>query len=196
MEEEDPAPSNLSCAQMRRLTELVREFKHLDPTTNKQILVEYQHQLQQCDVKHLYQTHDTVPPTFKNCKHQGVRITKLVDDLRSREVCPSDLPPLVVVCHLGKHWAMTGNRRLYCLKLFAEWKCGPVKVNCIVHILDDGSAIPPAIVAKFIHASTTRNEGESAVVRGGGSRVQIGHVNRNNTSCRWDRPRPWRPLSK
>merc|ERR1712137_1131095 len=99
--------------------------------------------------------------------HAGRSIQSLTEDLISKRVDIKDLPPLVVARHMGKLWALTGNRRLHAAKacLQSPRARGPLKIKCLVHDLDSGAPVPPELVAKFISASTTRNDGLRADLR-------------------------------
>ena len=84
------------------------------------VLDEWGHKLQQCDVRDLHQTHDTVVRVFKKGPPAGREILNLVNDLRSGQARAEDLTPMVVVRHSRKLLAITRNRRLNVLKSFTE----------------------------------------------------------------------------
>eukprot|EP00747_Dinoflagellata_sp_TGD_P053896 gnl/TRDRNA2_/TRDRNA2_148716_c1_seq2.p1 gnl/TRDRNA2_/TRDRNA2_148716_c1~~gnl/TRDRNA2_/TRDRNA2_148716_c1_seq2.p1 ORF type:complete len:474 (+),score=89.42 gnl/TRDRNA2_/TRDRNA2_148716_c1_seq2:159-1424(+) len=163
---------NVGPRQKHLLAGQMRNVWKLDPARNPDIEQEHRHLVRSIPLSELRNTHDKVDPIFRHGQHKGLPVASLTEDLLTERITVSDVPKLVAVKCEGKYYVVFGNRRLKAMKDYAARLLprGQVCVPAIVHSYPHFSTLERplalALSAKFVHASSSCNDGLFADFRG------------------------------
>jgi len=109
------------------------------------------------DVRHLRFCQSAIRPTFASGDHVGRPVLSLLESLRTAQVKPEQIEPLIVLRTREGLDVLCGNRRLYCLKRFvSEVGAMEVRVPCVVHDLFAQST-PRNLVMKYVLAKSCQD---------------------------------------
>lgn len=164
-----PRHVDLSGTQQTLVVSLTKDCWKYDPARTADALQKQESCLQIVLVNELRFTHAEINGAFRHAPHQGVLVSDTAAKLKNHECQVEDLPALVVMTFEKQKWVIMGNRRLKALKEFQDAVNYPVEMKCIVYDLDTNEPLPspPCLMAKFIEASSTMNDGKDAAVRHG-----------------------------
>ena len=149
------APSIPKGPDFLRLAQLNRDW---DPASPKFDRATWASCIKRVDCELLRWTHATISCTFRNGKHKGQPVETLTNKLLSGEASVEDVPALVGVQDEHGHvWVVSGNRRLYALKAFAdkireERGVHGVEVNALLVSLSDMNLFPQSLFARCVEA--------------------------------------------
>ena len=138
---------------------MMRGCAKFDPSRNASAWHTYKHLAQSLSVTVLGHTHDKVSEVFRHGPHARDSILDLPGKLRTGATRIEDITPLVMIKFAGKFWVVFGNSRLKALTIYQQEVQKDVHMQCIVHDQDGSIPIPPSLLAKFLDAVTTINEG-------------------------------------
>ena len=162
-------PPNLDDSNLPKLMEL--EFCFDFPLDH----CAWAHCIQRIDVEQLHFAHASISMTFRNGRCKGESVQTLTNKLLSGETQVEDIPALVGVQDPhGKVFIVSGNRRLFALKAFADQlpkegaQC--VKASTLLVSLSDMHLFPQSLFARCVEAFTSHDGGR-------GSRTSTGAVN-------------------
>ncbi|CAE8606885.1 unnamed protein product [Polarella glacialis] len=168
--------NNSDCSRGRPVAPLVARQVHIlrrasqkgrpwDPAARhggECALAHYQHLLRFVPVLQLHFAHDEISPTYRNGPHAGQSVQKLEEDFVAGRARPESITPLVGVLDRCKIWIISGNRRLYSLRKYAERTrmmqgaaaAAAVRAPVLVHLHESGQ-LPQGLFAKYIEAMST-----------------------------------------
>ena len=164
---------------------LAQQNRDWDPASPKFDHCTWAHCIQRIDVEQLHFAHASISMTFRNGRCKGEPVQTLTNKLLSGETQVEDIPALVGVQDLhGKVFIVSGNRRLFALKAFADQlPKGPkgegvqcVKASTLLVSLSDMHLFPQSLFARCVEAFTSHDGGlptlRPAVVQPGHTQAQ------------------------
>ncbi|CAE8593033.1 unnamed protein product [Polarella glacialis] len=168
---ERPAPGRGERCMSSALQELIMkktmmESWQFDPSRSAESLRFQKHLLQSVDVRQLRSTHEQISRTFRHGPHKGQLVSDLTQQLLAGDAKVEDIPPLLAVQLDGAYFAVFGNRRLKALKDYQEEIGRPVVITTVVYETEKNfQQVPPCILARFLHGSTSRSMGRVVTFR-------------------------------
>ena len=144
---------------------LAQQNRDWDPASPKFDHCTWAHWIQRIDVEQMHFAHASISKTFRNGRCKGESVQTLTNKLLSGETQVEDIPALVGVQDLhGKVFIVSGNRRLFALKAFAEQlpkeegaQC--VKANTLLVSLSDMHLFPQSLFARCVEDFTSHDGG-------------------------------------